>query len=85
MGREEQVINDDKSVIQENTHLAASTECPFQEPPCKASLNVWQTFLFNLCNQGEGKFQAKCFLSNSFLPVLFKESEWVVEFLGIVA
>lgn len=66
-------IKNDKSVVQENITLAAGTECPCQKPPCRASLNTWQTFPLNLCNLRKGNFQAKVFCqTHSSAP--FKDS-----------
>lgn len=70
----EQVIKNDKSVFQENIHFAAGTECPCQEPPCRASLNTWQTFPSNLCNLRKGNISSKSSLSNSFIGSFQRQS-----------
>ena len=71
-GGTEWVIKNDKSLIQENIHLAAGTVCPCQKPPCGESLNTWQTFPLNLCNLRRENFKQKVFCQ-THLSAPFKD------------
>lgn len=73
-GGTEQVIKNDQSVFQENIHSAAGTECPRQEPPCRASLNTWQASPSNVRNLRKGNISSKSFLSKSSICSFQRQS-----------
>lgn len=74
-GGAKQVIKNDKSVFQENIHLAPGTECPCPKSPCRASLSSWQALPSNLRNLRKGEnFKQK--FSVKLIHLLLSKIVW---------